>query len=211
MCKTQLERLAVASVVAESVDSKIRLGAVNLAEEAGKGDQYRAMDKALDLIREDANQAFAVMKEKSLDGMIGQLTYFRIVKNSAKKHGVANCGEYAGYSYLKLYRKGVFPIHYVGADNVKYYHNHAFVTIGLPASTRGECSMSTWSEDVVICDPWLMQRQGIYKKGKAEQKGAYTVEEYIEATREVFRNGDIVNCYFGSGESVGTVPKVNLK
>lgn len=211
MCKTQLERLAIASVIAETIDSKIKLGAVNLAVEGGKGDQYEAMDGALALIREDASQAFAVMTENSLEGMIAQLAYFRIVKNSAKKHGVANCGEYAGYTYLKLYRKGVFPIHYVGADNVKYYHNHAFISIGLPATTRGKCAMSEWAEDVVICDPWLMQRQGIHKQTKPEYKGAYTVKEYIEATKGVFGDGDTVNCMFGSGESVGEVPNINLK
>jgi hypothetical protein len=210
MCKTLLERLAVASLVAQSIDSKITLGAFNLAIEAGKEDQYDTMKKALALVREDAEQAAAVMKDKSLDGMIKQLAYFRMVKNSAKKHGVANCGEYAGYSYLKLYKKGVFPIHYIGAANVEYYYNHAFVTISLPPSTRGECAMSKWADDVVICDPWLMQRQGIYKKTKTDFRGAYTVKEYIEATKDVFGNGDIVECIFGTGKSLGTVPSINL-
>jgi hypothetical protein len=212
MCKTLMERLAVASVVAESINSKISGGALNLAKEGGKSDQYEKMDLALEAVRMDASQANAVMKEQqSLSGMLRQLAYFRIVKNSSKKHGVANCGEYAGYVYLKLYRKGIFPIHFISAVDVKYYYNHAFVVIGLPPSTSGKCYMSDWADDVVICDPWLMQRQGIYKKGKPEFNGAYTAKEYIEATKEVFRNGDKVECVFGIDASLGTVPKINLK
>ncbi len=213
MCGNQKKWLGIASTLSQIIDGKIKLGAVNLEQRYGNYSNYLKMDDALDDVRSDAELAFKKSADVSSEhgGMLRQLAYFRMVKNSSKEHGVANCGEYAGYVYWRLYRQGVFPIAFIQVVNVKHFHNHAFVAIGL-TSTAKEQDMNDWKgRDIVICDPWLMRLLDMKKKTVSTERGAFTPEEYILATAKYFENGTKVVRPFGSTESHGVVPKLKFK
>ena len=214
MCGKQKERIAIATTISQAVDAKIKSGAVNLEQQYGDRQKARTMDRALDEIRQDAKLAVTRAGE-ALGGKRGmqlQLTYLRAVKNSTKALGVANCGEYAGFVFWKLYKRGIFPISFVQVARVKHFHNHAFVVIGLTDAKDSE-DMNDWKgRDLVICDPWLMRLLDMKnKQAVAVERGAYTPEEYIQATAKYFYDGTNVGIAFGLNGAVGEVPKIKLR
>jgi hypothetical protein len=213
MGKLQDERMAVAKAVSMAVEAKIKLGAPNIAEHWGDKEQSKTMNALLDEVRIDAGLAAKTAREALGPSAAAQMAYFRMVKNSAKGHGVADCGEYTGYVMWRLYKKGVFPIHYIGVESVEVVVNHAFVAIGLESEGTKQYIDAWTDQEVAICDPWLAQLIRTGKtplKAKAEHNtsGAFTPEEYIALTADLFRRGTRVDVVFGLDKSVGEIPKL---
>jgi len=209
----QLERLAAAANINRAIDLKIKNLPPNIAEVTRQQNAKNLMSE-LDFVREDAKLTFAKLNEKKLTGMLGQLAYFRRVSKSAREHQVANCGEYAGYVFWKLYKSSTLPISYIAVDNVRTYQNHAFVLIG--SADKGEQDMSNWKgTDYVISDPWLphlIRQVSTAPLGLNENAGAFTPETYIDLTKDWFKDGTKVKSLFGQATLLEQeVPKLTDK
>jgi hypothetical protein len=75
----------------------------------------------------------------------------KAIASRAMKEGAGNCAEYAlvARDFL-LQRDPRAKVAVVGLSAA----DHVFVAVGLAADTVPPKNMSTWGEDVWICDPW---------------------------------------------------------
>jgi len=66
------------------------------------------------------------------------------------KYGYGQCGEQADAAFIDLIEKGVYPIDYCSTTKGE----HILLVLGRdPASDKND--MSTWGDNVFICDPWI--------------------------------------------------------
>lgn len=191
------ERLSQASLVSNTVRTKIANGSPNLAKIAGLSQTKQdELNSALKIMRNEMRLAGELIKQQIMSGKDPaevRMGYFKRIAEITDEHDVANCGGFATSTFWHLYQKEVFPITFIQVSNVKQFRNHSFVAIGLKEMAVGTIDyMGNWDSNTVICDPWLMQLRKHLKKSKAEYTGAYTVEEFMETTKPYFNDKDKV-------------------
>jgi hypothetical protein len=210
----QRRRLAAATRIAQSALARLTpviRNAMAIRMEEGKDvkDQAKIKEATEKLAATRGATAgikhLMISKMQTPEDKMRHLQGLQLQNRAVKSKGGAQCGELSYYVFHRCYEEKLFPFHQILAEKVNLLNNpndnHAYVAIGLENPGK-QSDMATWPEDVVICDPWVMELIRGTAQASGSNPGAYTAAQYMNLVKPYFANKGSVTVQFGHTESL---------